>query len=93
MLLNSEQDPYNVKCSGLCVSTGTGSTSWHWSINQLSESTMAEILIQLRMLVGIDLNEADSEKLPKRLAKMYNNSLAFEPGINELTWSSSFVFI
>ncbi|PNF20402.1 hypothetical protein B7P43_G09713 [Cryptotermes secundus] len=33
-----------VKSSGLCVSTGTGSTSWHLSINRITEQSVAEVM-------------------------------------------------
>lgn len=32
------------KCSGLCVSTGTGSTSWHTSINRITSEDVKDLL-------------------------------------------------
>ncbi|XP_055687911.1 NAD kinase 2, mitochondrial isoform X2 [Lutzomyia longipalpis] len=72
----------NTKCSGLCVSTGTGSTSWHTSINRLSPKNVEELLTILRQgnhLVGhLDANE---------IAREYNRRLVFPPDDPRLCYS------
>lgn len=69
-LENSE--PTGIKCSGLCVSTGTGSSSWHLSMNRLSVQTVAEIFDILK-LNSKDGNEATAALV----AKEYNSRLMF----------------
>ena len=63
------------KSSGLCVSTGTGSTSWHTSINRLSKKNVEDLL---NILKGnsLDLGSVD----PERISEEYNRRLVFEPG-------------
>uniref|UniRef100_A0A1L8E135 NAD kinase 2, mitochondrial n=1 Tax=Nyssomyia neivai TaxID=330878 RepID=A0A1L8E135_9DIPT len=72
----------NTKCSGLCVSTGTGSTSWHTSINRLSPKNVEELLTILRQgnqIVGhLDANE---------IAREYNRRLVFPPDDPRLCYS------
>ncbi|GJQ80672.1 hypothetical protein Trydic_g9256 [Trypoxylus dichotomus] len=72
--LNDELQETSVKCSGLCVSTGTGSTSWHSSINRLSVQTVAELLRLLDMSPTEDENS-----LATVLADLYNKQLLFDP--------------
>lgn len=74
-----------MKCSGLCVSTGTGSTSWHLSINRIPIQSVAELL----RLMDIDASE-DKESLATILADIYNKKLTFQPGMFELGRSLSF---
>ena len=66
----------NVKCSGLCVSTGTGSTSWHLSINRLPVQSVTELL----RLLDVDATE-DTHSLATLLADMYNKQLIFKAGL------------
>jgi len=66
-----------VKSSGLCVSTGTGSTSWHFSINRIREQTVAELV----KLLG---NLCQDPGLVKQVADEFNRSLVFSCGTYEL---------
>lgn len=75
MWLNGEENPFNIKCSGLCVSSGTGSTSWHLSINRLPTQSVAELL----RLLDIEPTE-DKDSLATVLADIYNKNLIFDPG-------------
>ncbi|XP_069690275.1 NAD kinase 2, mitochondrial isoform X2 [Periplaneta americana] len=59
-----------VKSSGLCVSTGTGSTSWHLSINRITEQSVAEVM----KLLGA--SQSDSV-LVKKVTDEFNKSLIF----------------
>lgn len=65
-------EPTGIKCSGLCVSTGTGSSSWHLSMNRLSVQTVAEIFDILK-LDAKDGNENNAAVT----AKEYNSRLIF----------------
>lgn len=80
MRLNGSTEQTNMKCSGICICTGTGSTSWHLSINRLPVQCVAELL---RL---IDINPTDSEEvtndnnLATVLAENYNRNLTFAAG-------------
>lgn len=63
------------KSSGLCVSTGTGSTSWHTSINRLSNKNVEDLL---NILKGNNLDLAGVD--PGLISDEYNRRLVFEPG-------------
>lgn len=75
MRLNGSTDTTNLKCSGICISTGTGSTSWHLSMNRLTVQSVAELL----RLVDIDATE-EKNSLANVLSDMYNKNLIFSPG-------------
>lgn len=63
------------KSSGLCVSTGTGSTSWLTSINRLSKKNVEDLL---NILKGNNLDLADVD--PELMSEEYNKKLVFEAG-------------
>lgn len=64
----------NTKCSGVCICTGTGSTSWHYSINRQPAQTVAEILKLM------DINATDQKQsLASVFADIYNQNLKFSP--------------
>jgi NAD+ kinase len=75
-----------VKSSGLCVSTGTGSTSWHFSINRITEQTVAEMV----KLLGTSCQDTGHVK---QVTDEFNQSLVFNCGMYELKTSSSDPFI
>jgi len=66
-----------VKSSGLCVSTGTGSTSWHFSINRITEQTVAELVKRL----GTSCQDPGHVK---QVTDEFNQSLVFSCGTYEL---------
>ncbi|CAG9762274.1 unnamed protein product [Ceutorhynchus assimilis] len=70
--LNGSTENTNLKCSGICISTGTGSTSWHMSINRLPVQNVAELL----RLLDIDPTEG-KDSLATVLADIYNKNLVF----------------
>ncbi|CAG9829309.1 unnamed protein product [Diabrotica balteata] len=74
MRLNNSEQVTNLKCSGICISTGTGSTSWHLSINRISSQSIAEVL----RLLSINPNSG-KENLASTLADSYNKNLIFRP--------------
>lgn len=74
MKVDEEQDYQKVKGSGLCVSTGTGSTSWCKSINSLSQQTIREILSLVDNKRQFTADEIEEISLT------FNSSLRFDPG-------------
>lgn len=73
---NTTQKITKTKSSGLCVSTGTGSTSWHTSINRLSTKNVEDLLKILKCQSKVDLNGLNAEQI----SDIYNHQLVFEPG-------------
>lgn len=63
------------KSSGLCVSTGTGSTSWLTSINRLSDKNV-ETLLDILKRHASTINGVD----PSKIADEYNENLVFPQG-------------
>ncbi|XP_044746683.1 NAD kinase 2, mitochondrial [Coccinella septempunctata] len=72
----------NTKCSGLCICTGTGSTSWFYSINKISVQSVAEILRLMNMSPTEDKNS-----LATIYADMYNYNLKFAPDDTRMGFS------
>ncbi|XP_075165516.1 NAD kinase 2, mitochondrial isoform X2 [Haematobia irritans] len=71
------------KSSGLCVSTGTGSTSWHTSINRISRKHMEDLFQVLPdsakdALRGVSIDE---------LVNIYNQNLLFPPDDPRISYS------
>ncbi|XP_017027241.1 NAD kinase 2, mitochondrial isoform X2 [Drosophila kikkawai] len=85
-LVLDHQDVVNkTKCSGLCVSTGTGSTSWHTSINRITSRCVEDLLKSLPNSSLPDLSTllASSEEI----AQQYNRNLLFAPDDPRLCYS------
>ncbi len=68
-----------VKSSGLCVSTGTGSTSWTFNINKLTHQSVADLMRIIREETGVSLDYKDS-RLVDRITSKFNDNLIFGPG-------------
>ncbi|XP_031630320.1 NAD kinase 2, mitochondrial [Contarinia nasturtii] len=69
------------KSSGLCVSTGTGSSSWLTSINRLSTQNVRELLKLIKQNdKNINLNAED-------IAEKYNDRIKFNPGDPRMCYS------
>ncbi|XP_017044686.1 NAD kinase 2, mitochondrial isoform X3 [Drosophila ficusphila] len=85
-LVLDHQDVVNkTKCSGLCVSTGTGSTSWHTSINRITSRDVDDLLRSLP-------NSSSKEVMVLRqnaeeIAQRYNQGLLFAPDDPRLCYS------
>ncbi|XP_055627542.1 NAD kinase 2, mitochondrial isoform X2 [Toxorhynchites rutilus septentrionalis] len=72
------------KSSGLCVSTGTGSTSWLTSMNRLSTSNVKDLIeIIKRRSNASSLNGID----PEAISEDYNKNLVFSPDDPRLCYS------
>lgn len=72
------------KSSGLCVSTGTGSTSWLTSMNRLSTNNVKDLIeiIKQRSKASV-LNGID----PEIVSEEYNQNLVFPPDDPRLCYS------
>lgn len=79
--LNDEEKYHKVKSSGLCVSTGTGSTSWYKSINSVSPQTVREIL----NLVNGSRRFTDDEI--EKICSQFNSSLLYSAEESRLCYS------
>ncbi|KPJ20933.1 UPF0465 protein C5orf33-like, partial [Papilio machaon] len=68
----------HTKSSGLCVTTGTGSTSWHFSINCLRTHSVLELM----KILGeeFDVKLETSVERAREVAERYNQKLMFAPG-------------
>ncbi|XP_003487977.1 NAD kinase 2, mitochondrial isoform X1 [Bombus impatiens] len=78
--LNNEEKYHLVRSSGLCVSTGTGSTSWYRSINTVSPQVVKEILSLL------DKKQIDNEEIEK-ISSTFNAGLPFHAEELKLCYS------
>lgn len=70
---DNEKNFYKIKSSGLCISTGTGSTAWYKAINSISPQLVQQIL----GLVDDRKNFTDDEI--NEICTKFNNSLHFNP--------------
>ncbi|KRX40549.1 NAD kinase 2, mitochondrial [Trichinella murrelli] len=66
------------KSSGLTACTGTGSTSWYFNINRLSDHCLKDLLKIVSDELKVKLPYDDSE-IVNRLCDKFNNQLAFPP--------------
>lgn len=70
-----DDDKYHlVKSSGLCITTGTGSTSWYKSINSVNPQIVQEILTLLnkeKQFTNEEINQ---------ICSTFNDSLYFDAG-------------
>lgn len=72
------------KSSGLCVSTGTGSTSWLTSMNRLSTNNVKDLIeIIKRRTQASSLNGID----PEAVSEEYNQNLVYPPEDPRLCYS------
>ncbi|XP_031770279.1 NAD kinase 2, mitochondrial [Galleria mellonella] len=73
------------KSSGLCVTTGTGSTSWHFSINCLRTHSVLELMKILSSEFDVKV-DTRLEKA-REVAERYNQKLMFPPDSRRLAYS------
>ncbi|XP_076177641.1 NAD kinase 2, mitochondrial isoform X2 [Ptiloglossa arizonensis] len=71
--VDAEKKYHMTKSSGLCVSTGTGSTSWHKSINSVNPQIVQEILNLTN-----ETRYFNTEEIMK-ICSLFNSSLCFDP--------------
>lgn len=75
----------HTKSSGLCVTTGTGSTSWHFSINCLRTHSVLELTRILAEEYGVKVDT--SLEKAREVAERYNQKLMFAPDSEQLAYS------
>ncbi|XP_045508294.1 NAD kinase 2, mitochondrial [Colias croceus] len=75
----------HTKSSGLCVTTGTGSTSWHYSINCLRTHSVLELMKILQDEYNISLDT--SLEKAREVTEKYNQKLMFPPDSEQLAYS------
>ncbi|XP_058463164.1 NAD kinase 2, mitochondrial [Malaya genurostris] len=72
------------KSSGLCVSTGTGSTSWLTSMNRLSTSNIRDLIYIIKQHSNVaELDDID----PEVISEEYNRNLVFAADDPRLCYS------
>ncbi|XP_028175516.1 NAD kinase 2, mitochondrial [Ostrinia furnacalis] len=75
----------HTKSSGLCVTTGTGSTSWHFSINCLRTHSVLELMKILSEDYQVKLDT--SLERAREVTERYNQKLMFAPDSEQLAYS------
>ncbi|KAI5704535.1 hypothetical protein M8J75_006397 [Diaphorina citri] len=68
-----------IKCSGMCINTGSGSTAWYYTISKLSEAKVNQLLT----LSGLDTSGCNVAEITER----YNKSLQFSPDDSRLAYA------
>jgi len=71
--------PIKIKSSGLCISTGTGSSAWSYSLNKTSINEVQRILNHSKFSV--------SEKECIKIVEDYNKSLVYSPDSEYLQYT------
>lgn len=71
-------DRVKQKSSGFTACTGTGSTSWYFNINKLTEKCVSDLMNILTEELGIELPSKDPA-LVGRLCRRFNDQLIFSP--------------
>lgn len=90
--------PLTQKSSGLLVSTGTGSSSWHRSLHQVDTNLVTKILaLTSDETPSSPLALTDLSELAARITEKYNQNLLFPPdspymaySVRELVANSTF---
>jgi len=76
-----KSERFKVKSSGLCVSTGTGSTSWTFNINKLTHQNVSDLMRLIHEETNAPLDFKDRRLIDKITAK-FNNNLIFGPAVS-----------
>lgn len=77
---------YKTRNSGLCISTGTGSTSWTFNINKLTHHAVESLLKIAYETTKFPLNWKDP-KLVEAVTQKFNNELVFDPEAEEMCYT------
>jgi len=83
---DADADFIKSRNSGLCISTGTGSTSWTYNINKLTSQSVESILQILNQNGQCNVNHKDSE-LIKKITSTFNNELIFDAEANQMSYT------
>lgn len=98
--LTPQGEKLKTKNAGICVATGTGSTSWSYNISKISPQTVRELMnlvdselkAELAKCSNPILNQVGSLSLSSssvvdRITKKYNNHLFFSPESNKMLYT------
>jgi len=77
--LQIDKEPlFKSRNSGLCISTGTGSTSWIFNINKLTHHAVESLMKIIFETTRFPLNWKDT-KLVEAVTSTFNNLIVFDP--------------
>ncbi|XP_042215720.1 NAD kinase 2, mitochondrial-like isoform X1 [Homarus americanus] len=74
------------KCSGLIASTGTGSTSWTYNVNKLTEQNMEEILTIVKEETGFKIQDTD-QLFVRKITEKFNQMLITDPEVPKMVYT------
>ncbi len=72
--------------TGLCISTGTGSTSWTFNINKLTQQSVEKLLRIVFETTHFPINWKD-ERLVEAVTQKFNNEIVFDPERNMMAYT------
>jgi NAD+ kinase len=85
--LKIDQNPvFKSRNSGLCISTGTGSTSWTFNINKLTHHAVESLLKIVYETTRFPLNWKDG-KLVEAITQKFNNELVYDPEADSMAYT------
>merc|ERR1712032_1567089 len=73
-----QQQPFKTRNSGLCIATGTGSTSWIFNVNKMAHHAVESLLKITFETTRFPLNWKD-HKLVESITTKFNNQLVHDP--------------
>lgn len=79
-------EPIKQKSSGITVCTGTGSTSWFYNINKLTDQCVADLLDIIAEELSIPIPRDDPE-IVSRICRSFNERLIFAPNLQKMAYS------
>lgn len=71
--------PLKIKSSGLCISTGTGSSAWSYSLNKIS-------IDEVRKILNLSKHSVSEQECIK-IAEEYNKNLVYSPDSEYLQYT------
>lgn len=74
-----------VKSSGIVIGTGTGSTSWSFNMNKVTNSCVKSLIQIVNQEAGTSINATDD--LISCITKRFNDSLIFDPETAKMAYS------
>ncbi|XP_064112115.1 NAD kinase 2, mitochondrial-like isoform X2 [Macrobrachium nipponense] len=74
------------KCSGLIASTGTGSTSWTYNVNKLTEQNMEEILTIVKEETGFKIRDSDP-LFVRKITNKFNEMLISDAEVPRMVYT------
>lgn len=88
ILVKFDDDPIFVKSrnSGMIVSTGTGSTSWTYNVNKLTQQSVESLLRIIFETTGQQINFKDPAVI-EAVTNRFNNDIRFDPELNVMAYT------